>query len=118
MRAELPALTGTVTVDNALGLPALPGDDAAPLLTDGTERFQVWADGQGRHRVSAPSPVGEQTVVDDGTTTWTRDSSERSVPRTPHRLGRRQPGGERAGDLRRPGRGRCRARAGPRRRAG
>ncbi|MDA3645630.1 outer membrane lipoprotein carrier protein LolA [Saccharopolyspora indica] len=84
MRAEPPALTGTVAVDNALGLPALPGGEAAQLLADGTSRFQVWADGQGRHRVSVPSHSGELTVVDDGTTAWKWDSGEQTATRTQH----------------------------------
>ncbi|MER7015086.1 outer membrane lipoprotein carrier protein LolA [Saccharopolyspora sp. NPDC000359] len=84
MRAEPTALTGTVSVDNALGLPALPGGEAAQLLADGTNRFQVWADGQGRHRVSVPSPSGELTVVDDGTTTWEWNSNNRTATRSEH----------------------------------
>ncbi|KAA5826110.1 outer membrane lipoprotein carrier protein LolA [Saccharopolyspora hirsuta] len=84
MRAEPPALTGTVSVDNALGLPALPGGEATQLLADGTSRFQVWADGQGRHRVSVPSHSGELTVVDDGRTAWKWDSGEQTATRTEH----------------------------------
>ncbi|MGP4020732.1 LolA family protein [Saccharopolyspora sp. 5N708] len=83
MRAAPPALTGTVAVDNALGLPAIPGaGQASELLADGTSQFQVWADGQGRHRVSVPSQGGEMTVVDDGSTVWRWDSTGRTVTRT------------------------------------
>ncbi|MFI0469997.1 outer membrane lipoprotein carrier protein LolA [Saccharopolyspora sp. 5N102] len=83
MRADPPALTGTVEVDNALGLPAIPGaGQASELLSDGTSKFQVWADGQGRHRVSVPSHNGEMTVVDDGSTVWKWDSAEQKVVRS------------------------------------
>ncbi|MCI2423119.1 outer membrane lipoprotein carrier protein LolA [Saccharopolyspora sp. K220] len=83
MRAAPPALTGTVAVDNALGLPAIPGaGQASEMLGDGTSRFQVWADGQGRHRVSVPSDSGEMTVVDDGSTVWKWDSGKQTVTRT------------------------------------
>jgi outer membrane lipoprotein-sorting protein len=83
MRASPPALTGTVEVDNALGLPAIPGaGQASEMLADGTSEFQVWADGQGRHRVSVPSQNGELTVVDDGSTVWKWDSGEQKVTHT------------------------------------
>ncbi|MEV0704325.1 outer membrane lipoprotein carrier protein LolA [Saccharopolyspora sp. NPDC050389] len=83
MRSTPPALTGTVEVDNALGLPAIPGaSQASELLADGTGKFQVWADGQGRHRVSVPSHNGELTVVDDGSTVWKWDSGEQKVVRS------------------------------------
>ncbi|WP_190813688.1 LolA family protein [Saccharopolyspora pogona] len=84
MRAQPPALTGTVEVDNALGLPAIPGaGQASEMLANGTSKFQVWADGQGRHRVSVPSHNGELTVVDDGSTVWKWDSAEQKVVRSP-----------------------------------
>ena len=40
---------GTVTVDNELGLPALPN---APQLGNGTQTARVWSngDGKGQHR--------------------------------------------------------------------
>ncbi|GAA0528023.1 membrane protein [Saccharopolyspora subtropica] len=82
MRAAPPALSGTVQVDNALGLPALPAaGQGGELLADGTSQVRVWADGQGRHRVSMPSHGGEVTVVDDGSTVWKWDSAERTATR-------------------------------------
>ena len=81
LTAKPPALAGKVQVDNELGLPAVPG---APQVTQGDSAFQVWADGQGRHRVSIPSPNGETTVVDDGTTMWSWSSEKRKVVRAEH----------------------------------
>jgi outer membrane lipoprotein-sorting protein len=81
--AAPPALTGTVQVNNALGLPALPGaGEASGLLSNGTSQFQVWADGHGRHRASIPSQGGELTVVNDGSTVWKWDSRKRTASRT------------------------------------
>jgi outer membrane lipoprotein-sorting protein len=86
MRASPPALSGTVEVDNALGLPMIPGaGEASELLANGTSEFKVWADGQGRHRVSVPSTNGELTIVDDGSTVWKWDSGEQKVTRTTER---------------------------------
>ncbi|MBB5158040.1 LolA family protein [Saccharopolyspora phatthalungensis] len=86
MRATPPALTGTVEVDNNLGLPAIPGaGQSSEMLANGTSQFRVWADGQGRHRVSVPSSHGEMTVVNDGSTVWKWDSGEQKVTRSPER---------------------------------
>lgn len=84
MTSETPALAGTVEVDNNLGLPAIPGmqGGAGQLLSGGTSTFRVWADGQGRHRVSLPSEGGETTIVNDGSTVWKWDSGERTVTKT------------------------------------
>ncbi len=83
MTSEHPAMAGTVEVDNNLGLPAIPGmEDMSSVLSGGT--FRVWADGQGRHRVSLPSEGGETTIVDDGTTVWKWDSGERTVTKAQH----------------------------------
>ncbi|GAA2811868.1 LolA family protein [Saccharopolyspora taberi] len=81
LTATPPALAGTVEVDNELGLPAVPG---APEISQGDASFQVWADGQGRHRVSIPSPAGETTVVNDGATVWKWNAEKRQVVKAPH----------------------------------
>lgn len=71
---------GTVEVDNALGLPALPGaGQQSGMLSNGTSHFQVWTDGHGRERVALPSPTGETTIVNDGTTLWQWDSVNHTV---------------------------------------
>lgn len=83
MTAAPPALSGTVRVDNALGLPALPGGgEASNLLTNGSSTAQVWSDGQGRHRVALPSEGGEKTMVNDGSTVWKWDSGTRTVTKS------------------------------------
>lgn len=83
MTKEQPAMNGTVEVNNELGLPAIPGaGDAGALLTDGSNTFQVWADGQGKHRLSLPSSGGETTMVNDGTSVWKWDSAKRETTKT------------------------------------
>ncbi|HWR49059.1 MAG TPA: outer membrane lipoprotein carrier protein LolA [Pseudonocardiaceae bacterium] len=77
LTAKVPALDGTVTVHNALGLPALPGV-AAPL-TQPVTTFRVWSDGQGHDRLELPSRNGEQVLIEDGTTLWYYDSSSRTA---------------------------------------
>lgn len=75
---ELPALSGSVTLENNLGLPipGLPGGEGGEV--------RVFADGQGKHRVQVPSGAGETTMIDDGTTMWVWDSSERTATKMPH----------------------------------
>lgn len=81
MQAKVPALGGTVTVDNELGLPALP---QLRQLASGTTTVRIWSDGQGRGRVALPDGSSEQTYVDDGTTLWHYDSSRRTVSTEQH----------------------------------
>ena len=69
-------LDGTVELDNALGLPAIPG---APELANGTKEARVWSDGAGKGRVALPSDQGEKTLVSDGTTAWSYDSADRTA---------------------------------------
>src|SRR4051794_12227256 len=78
--APRPALAGEVEVDNALGLPAVPG---VPQLANGTSQIRVWSRGEGRGRVALPSPDGERTLVSDGTTRWAYDSRDRTATRAP-----------------------------------
>jgi outer membrane lipoprotein-sorting protein len=82
LTAKVPALGGTVTVHNALGLPALPGV-AAPLTQPQTT-FRVWSDGQGHGRLALPSHGGEQVLVEDGTTLWRYDSASRTATALEH----------------------------------
>jgi outer membrane lipoprotein-sorting protein len=80
--ARPPAMAGTVAVDNALGLPMLPG--LPSQLGNGDTRVRVWFDGDGRSRVALPSPGGEQTAVYDGTTMWRWSSADRTVTKVTH----------------------------------
>jgi outer membrane lipoprotein-sorting protein len=73
-------LNGTVTVDNELGLPALPN---APQLGNGSQTARVWSGGDGKGRVALPSPQGERTLVSDGTTRWSYDSTDRTATKAP-----------------------------------
>ncbi|MCP2262629.1 Outer membrane lipoprotein-sorting protein [Streptoalloteichus tenebrarius] len=83
LRAQPPAMGGAVKVDNALGLPAVPGvPEGTALLAGGQAR--VWLDGQGRGRVQIASSGGEQTIVHDGSTVWRWDSASRTVVRSSH----------------------------------
>lgn len=83
MTADEPAMSGTVEVDNNLGMPTIPGmGDASELLSDGTSSIRVWSDGEGRHRMSVPSERGETTIVNDGESKWTWNSSTREVTKS------------------------------------
>jgi outer membrane lipoprotein-sorting protein len=79
LTSSVPAMAGTVQIDNNLGLPAVPGMDLPQQLTDGTSDIRVWTDGHDRTRISIPAPTSEQTVVDNGTTLYEWDSSDRTV---------------------------------------
>jgi outer membrane lipoprotein-sorting protein len=74
LQADPDAFNGTVELDNALGLPAVPGVPAA-----GTSSARVWSDGDDGGRVQIPSSDGERTLVSDGTTFWAWDSAEQTV---------------------------------------
>lgn len=74
LQADPDAFAGTVELDNALGLPAVPGVPAA-----GTSSARVWSDGDDAGRVQIPSADGERTLVTDGTTFWAWDSAESTV---------------------------------------
>ncbi|MDQ4119221.1 MAG: outer membrane lipoprotein carrier protein LolA, partial [Actinomycetota bacterium] len=60
--------------------------------------------GDGRSRLSLPTPQGEKTFVSDGTTRWAYDSEDRTATRSPQRAGQepgpahRGPGGADATD--------------------
>lgn len=82
-------LSGTVELDNGLGLPALP---QAPQLGNGTSTARVWSGGGGLGRVALPTPDGERTLVSDGTTRWSYDSTDRTATRAPADRDRAGPG--------------------------
>jgi outer membrane lipoprotein-sorting protein len=77
-----------VQIDNALGLPAIPG---VPQLVNGTEQARVWSDGAGKGRVALPSDQGEKTLVSDGTTAWSYDSADRTATKRPVTPGEHRP---------------------------
>jgi outer membrane lipoprotein-sorting protein len=80
LTSAVPSMSGTIAVQNNLGLPAVPG---IPELANGTSQVRVWSDGTGRTRVSVPTSTSEQTFVDDGKTLYSWNSSDRTVTESP-----------------------------------
>ncbi|MCO1657578.1 DUF2092 domain-containing protein [Pseudonocardia sp. S2-4] len=80
LTADIGAFDGTVELDNALGLPALPG---MPQAADGDSTARVWSDGEGRGRVQLPTDSGERTLVSDGETFWAWNSEDQTVHTAP-----------------------------------
>lgn len=75
---EIPALSGSVELQNNLGLP-IPG-----MPTGDGAGVKVWADGAGKGRVAISGRQSETTIVDDGSTVWVWNSDERTVAKAPH----------------------------------
>ncbi|HEX6357153.1 outer membrane lipoprotein carrier protein LolA [Actinophytocola sp.] len=80
LNAKIPSFSGSVEVDNNLGLP-IPG---MPAAAPGEEAAHVWADGSGRTRLAVPGRQDETTIIDDGTTVWVWESESKSVTKVPH----------------------------------
>lgn len=84
MTSAPPAFSGTVQVDNNLGLPKMPGQGGqSEFLSGGSSNLRVWSDGQGHQRAALPSKNGETTIVNDGSTVSKWDSAQRTVTQTP-----------------------------------
>lgn len=81
LSAKVPAMGGTVEVDNGLGLPSIPG--APAMLTNDKSQLQVYTDGANRSRISVPQSNKETTIVNDGSTVWEYDSTDRTVEKIP-----------------------------------
>lgn len=79
----IPALAGSVAVENNLGLP-IPG---VPKSSGDGDAVQVWSDGTGKGRLALSGGQGETTIVDDGATVWVWNSADRSVTKVPHQAG-------------------------------
>jgi outer membrane lipoprotein-sorting protein len=84
LSAEVPALSGTVELENNLGLPipGLPGSMGGDM--GGDSGVRVYADGEGRGRLSVPNRAGETTVVHDGKTLWVWNSQDQTVLKVPN----------------------------------
>jgi outer membrane lipoprotein-sorting protein len=80
LSTDVPALGGSVELQNNLGLP-IPG---LPGGMGGGGDIHVYTDGHGRGRISVPTRGSETTVVDDGSTVWVWDSADKSVVKVPH----------------------------------
>jgi outer membrane lipoprotein-sorting protein len=79
LATKTPALDGTVTVDNNLGLPVstLPGE---PDLT--IDSAHVYNDGNGDSKLSIEQGTADTTVVRNGNTVWTYHSKDNSVTKS------------------------------------
>ncbi len=88
LKAEPGPFNGTVQMDNALGLPALPN---MPQAVNGTSTAQVWSGGDDKGRVQIPNPTGERTLVSDGTTFWAWNSDDRTVTKATRQPGQTRP---------------------------
>jgi outer membrane lipoprotein-sorting protein len=71
---------GTVTLENNLGLPALPD---LPQAANGSSTATIWSGGGHKGRVSLPTDGAERVLVSDGTTHWAWNSADRTVVRGP-----------------------------------
>jgi outer membrane lipoprotein-sorting protein len=71
---------GVVTLENNLGLPALPD---APQAANGTSTARIWSGGDRKGRVALPTDNAERTLVSDGTTHWAWNSADKTVVRGP-----------------------------------
>lgn len=82
LTAKPAAFGGTVEVDNKLGLPAIA---EIPQLADGKHSGRIWTDGNGKLRLALPNGQSEQTIVDDGKTTWSWNSQDNEVTKSEHK---------------------------------
>jgi outer membrane lipoprotein-sorting protein len=80
LTAKAPAMSGSVQVEENLGLPipVLPTGGA-----DGVSA-RVYSDGAGKGRISLAGGTNETTVVADGDSVWIWNSQNRSVRRIEH----------------------------------
>ncbi|KOV76699.1 sigma-E factor regulatory protein RseB domain-containing protein [Nocardia sp. NRRL S-836] len=76
------AFGGTVQVENKLGLPAIA---EIPQLADGNHTARIWTDGNEKFRLALPTGQSEQTIVNDGATTWSWSSQTNEVTKAEHR---------------------------------
>jgi outer membrane lipoprotein-sorting protein len=71
---------GTVTLENNLGLPALPD---LPQAANGTSTARIFSGGDHKGRVQLPTDSGERDLISDGTTHWAWNSENKTVVRGP-----------------------------------
>lgn len=96
----VPALAGTVSATNNLGLPAVPSlGQASKFLSDGTTTAQVWTDGKGKGRLELPDATSDETMVFDGTTMWDWTSSNNTVHKSTDKPDKAHPDKPRSGEM-------------------
>ncbi|MCX2952063.1 LolA family protein [Lentzea sp. NEAU-D7] len=93
MTSKPGAFGGTVEVDNKLGLPSLA---EIPQLADGKHSARIWTDGNGKFRAALPNGQSEQTIVNDGKTTWSWNSADNEVVKSEHKADEPKAGNEKA----------------------
>jgi outer membrane lipoprotein-sorting protein len=93
MTSKPGAFGGTVEVDNKLGLPSIA---EIPQLADGKHSARIWTDGNGKFRAALPNGQSEQTIVDDGKTTWSWNSADNEVTKSEHKADQPKPDTEKA----------------------
>ncbi|GAA1234429.1 sigma-E factor regulatory protein RseB domain-containing protein [Prauserella halophila] len=76
LKAQPPAMSGTATVDNELGLPSVPG---MPALD--AQSARVYYDGEGRGRVAMEQQSSELTYVLGEREFWSYDSAAGTATR-------------------------------------
>ncbi|MQA10480.1 MAG: outer membrane lipoprotein carrier protein LolA [Pseudonocardiaceae bacterium] len=82
LTADTPAMAGTISVDNNLGLPAIPGAAGGGDLLN-IDSARVHTDGKDGKRVSIEKGSDEQTVISNARTTWIWDSEKREATKIP-----------------------------------
>jgi outer membrane lipoprotein-sorting protein len=79
---SLPAFTGTVVENAALGLPQLPGQNYATSLTSllsGNHTVKIWYADPGHVRLAVPQSLTESDVIINGDSAWYWQSTTSSV---------------------------------------
>src|SRR5262249_59660614 len=89
--AQVPPLSGTLTLTSNLGLPslssvgALGGSAAGTSLADllsGSHSAKVWFDGPQHVRVATSAPMQETNIIRNGSDVWRYDSTTLTAPPT------------------------------------
>ncbi|MBK1785679.1 LolA family protein [Prauserella cavernicola] len=77
LKADPPALSGNVAIDNDLGLPAMPG-----MAMLNVESARVYHDGDHASRIALEQNGSEVTLVQNGGTAWSYDAADNTATKT------------------------------------
>ncbi len=86
-------LSGTIVETAKLGLPSLPGADAAgggtslQTLLVGSHTMRIWYGGPSQQRIAILAPMAERDVIHNGKDLWTYTSTTNAVTHSTVRLG-------------------------------